>query len=266
MVEELEELWKKLSFTEEEIDDVELRSGSTKVAIVRGKKYYTEGDRTEVVSILDSNVQPVIEKQNKGDWVAIGFKLGEVLDVDVPESRVHWGKCLRVRIRIDATKRLVRGKRVTIEEGKNSHGIKECLEGPANALQNAGKLQYGAWMRGEPMRRGNKENHSPNMDGGLEGGGITETRSEAENSSYTELRGASVVDEKGRIRGSLPQRMKQKWLAERRRLRRSPAELNECDGMKLPRAAQKLLPKLNSDGERGESSDGSKSKAIWKLI
>ncbi|KAK7824330.1 hypothetical protein CFP56_034553 [Quercus suber] len=218
MVEELEELWKKLSFTEEEIDDVELRSGSTKVAIVRGKKYYTEGphtnradskgDRTEVVSILDSNVQPVIEKQNKGDWVAIGFKLGEVLDVDVPESRVHWGKCLRVRIRIDATKRLVRGKRVTIEEGKNryewlpnfcyscgmlSHGIKECLEGPANALQNAGKLQYGAWMRGEPMRRGNKENHSPNMDGGLEGGGITETRSEAENSSYTELRGASVV-------------------------------------------------------------------------
>ena len=32
------------------------------------------------------------------------------------------------------------------------------------------------------------------------------------------------------------------------------------------RAAQKLLPKLNQHGERGESSDGSKSRAIWKLI
>ena len=32
------------------------------------------------------------------------------------------------------------------------------------------------------------------------------------------------------------------------------------------RAVQKLLPKLNQHGERGESSDGSKSRAIWKLI
>ena len=37
MAEELEVLWKKLSFTEEEADDVELGSGSTKVAIERGK-------------------------------------------------------------------------------------------------------------------------------------------------------------------------------------------------------------------------------------
>ena len=32
------------------------------------------------------------------------------------------------------------------------------------------------------------------------------------------------------------------------------------------KAAQKLMPKLNPHGERGESSDGSKSKAIGKLI
>ena len=37
MAEELEVLWKKLSFTEEEVDDVELGSGNTKVAIERGK-------------------------------------------------------------------------------------------------------------------------------------------------------------------------------------------------------------------------------------
>ena len=37
MAEELEVLWKKLSFTEEEVDDVELGSGNTKVATERGK-------------------------------------------------------------------------------------------------------------------------------------------------------------------------------------------------------------------------------------
>ena len=37
MVDELEELWKKLSFTEEEFEAVELGSGSTKAAIERGK-------------------------------------------------------------------------------------------------------------------------------------------------------------------------------------------------------------------------------------
>ena len=37
MAKELEVLWKKLSFREEEADDVELGSGSTKVVIERGK-------------------------------------------------------------------------------------------------------------------------------------------------------------------------------------------------------------------------------------
>ena len=37
MAEELEELWKKLSFIEEEADDVELGSGSTKAEIEKGK-------------------------------------------------------------------------------------------------------------------------------------------------------------------------------------------------------------------------------------
>lgn len=44
--------------------------------------------------------------------VAIGSKLREVLDVNVSASGVQWVKCLRVRVRIDVTKRLVRGKRV----------------------------------------------------------------------------------------------------------------------------------------------------------
>ena len=44
--------------------------------------------------------------------------MGIVIEVDVPKSGVHWGKCLRVRVYIDVTKRLIRGKRITIEGGK----------------------------------------------------------------------------------------------------------------------------------------------------
>lgn len=51
-------------------------------------------------------------------WM-IGSKLGEVLKIDVPESRVLWGRCLRVRVRIDISKRLVHGKKIIIEGGES---------------------------------------------------------------------------------------------------------------------------------------------------
>ena len=288
MAEELEELWKKLSFTEEEADDVELRSGSTKAAIEKGKNcavlkvlthrsisldalrknlrmmwkpkkgvYLSEieediflvefGDEKEKRRVLDMSPwsyekQLVIIQDFEADltpkeielkwspfWIqmfnlplksrtretgiAIGSKLEEVLDVDVLESGVQWGKCLRVRIRIDVTKHLVRGKRVTIEGkehcwinfryerlpnfcykcGMLSHGIKECPDGHANALQSNGEFQYGAWLRGEPMRRGFKVEHSSGMEGGFEEGGDTGKRLEMEKRYATELRVAGCV-------------------------------------------------------------------------
>ena len=45
----------------------------------------------------------------------IGNKLGEVLDVDVPNKGVQWGRCLRVRVKINITKKLLRGKKITVE-------------------------------------------------------------------------------------------------------------------------------------------------------
>lgn len=50
---------------------------------------------------------------------AIGSSLGSVLNVDVPDSGVQWGKCLRVRECIDVTRRLVRGRKITIEGGES---------------------------------------------------------------------------------------------------------------------------------------------------
>lgn len=42
------------------------------------------------------------------------------MDVDVAEFEVHWGKFLRVRVQIDVTKKIVRGKRIVTK--KNMKG------------------------------------------------------------------------------------------------------------------------------------------------
>ena len=50
---------------------------------------------------------------------AIRSKLKSVMEVDVADSGVQWGKYLRVRVKVDITKKLVRGKKVTIERGES---------------------------------------------------------------------------------------------------------------------------------------------------
>ena len=59
---------------------------------------------------------PLKSRTKEIGWT-IRSKLGEVLEVDVSESRVQWGKYLRVRVRIDVTKKLIRGKKINIEGG-----------------------------------------------------------------------------------------------------------------------------------------------------
>lgn len=187
-------LWRKLSFTEEEGEGVELGSSSIKAAKKAGKncaimKIMTNrsisldtlrknlrmlwkmnkwvnfseleadfflvefGDGKDKKKILDMcpwifEKQLVLLQEFEGEltpkeielkwspfWIqifnlplksrtkemgwAIGSTLGTVMEVDVPKSGVHWGKCLRVRVWIDATKRLIRGKRITIEGGES---------------------------------------------------------------------------------------------------------------------------------------------------
>ena len=82
----------------------------------------------------------------------------------------------------------MRGKRVSIEGresqwvnfkykrlpnfcyscGLLSHGLKDCQNSSTIVLQNNGELQYGAWLRGEPVRRGNRDLLKPGMEGGVE--------------------------------------------------------------------------------------------------
>lgn len=37
------------------------------------------------------------------------------MEVDVAEKGVQWSKCLRVRVKVDVTKKLLRGKKITIK-------------------------------------------------------------------------------------------------------------------------------------------------------
>ena len=147
----------------------------------------------------------------------IGSKLGEVMEVDVSDSGVHWGRCLRVRVHIDVTKRLVRGKKITIEgeEGRwvqlkyerlpnfcyrcgfLNHTFKDCSEpSEQTAVGGDEELQYRAWLRGEFVRRSNND---PSFYGPTKGGGTRRWEASAEAEKGPELlqaRGNSKKDGK----------------------------------------------------------------------
>ena len=273
MAEELEVLWKKLSFTEEEGVGVDLGNNSTRVAKEIGKncaimKIMTQksisfdavrknmrmlwktnkwvnfseleaelvlvefGDGKDKKRILDMSPwnfekQLVIIQEFEGEltpmemelkwspfWIqifnlplmsrteetgwAIGSSLGEVMEVDVPDSGVIWGKRLRVRVRIDVTNRLIWGKKISIEEGEArwvqfkyerllnfcyrcgllSHALKDCPESSVTGRLSKVGLQYGAWLRGDPFGRFQKEprkfggGENRGGRGGATGGGL----------------------------------------------------------------------------------------------
>ena len=263
MAEELEKLWSKLSFTEEEDEGIEIDNNCTRSAREIGKncvlmKILTHksisiealrknmrmlwkpnksvqiseideeiflvefGDGRDKKKVLDMcpwsyEKQLILIQEFDGKltpkevdirwapfWIqiynlplncrtkeiglAIGARMGEVLEIDVQESGVHWGTCLRVRVRIDVTKKLVRGKKITVEGGDSrwvnfkyerlpnfcyrcgllNHALKECPEtGENNKSTEEEVLQYGAWMRGEIFRRYAQDQNRPSMGRGM---------------------------------------------------------------------------------------------------
>ena len=108
------------------------------------------------------------------------------MQVDVSDSGVQWGKYLQARVKMDVTKKLVRGKKITIEGGESrwvhfkyerlpnfcyrcgllSHVIRDCSESVGSNYQtDESQMQYGAWLRGEPSKRGGYEVMKPVMCG-----------------------------------------------------------------------------------------------------
>lgn len=96
-----------------------------------------------------------MKRRTKETGWAIGSSLRTVLDVVVLEWGVQWGKCLHVRVRINVTKRLVRGKKITIEGDECkwvnfkyerlpnffyrcsllNHALKDCTEGQEHSIK-----------------------------------------------------------------------------------------------------------------------------------
>ena len=104
--------------------------------------------------------------------------MGKVMEVDVADTGVQWGRYLRVRVEVDVTRKLIRGRKINLEGeearwvhfkyeclpnfcyrcGLLEHDLKECLESAgSDKVEERGDLQYGAWLRGEPARRSGGE-------------------------------------------------------------------------------------------------------------
>uniref|UniRef100_A0A7N2KYU9 DUF4283 domain-containing protein n=1 Tax=Quercus lobata TaxID=97700 RepID=A0A7N2KYU9_QUELO len=165
MAKELEVLWKKLSFTEEEDEGIEIESSSKTTAKEIGKNcamMKIMSHKSISLDALRKNMR-MLWKPNKGIqiseveedlflefdgelslkeivlkwapfWIqifniplkcrtkeigwAIGSKLGEVLEVNVSKSRVRWARCLRMRVRIDVTKRIAQNLKYATRQVK----------------------------------------------------------------------------------------------------------------------------------------------------
>jgi hypothetical protein len=98
----------------------------------------------------------------------VGGTLGTVVDVDIPENGVGWGPFLRVRINMDITKPVQRGRLVTFKElgkmwvlfkyerlpwlcfhcGVIGHLERDCVSSNQTSSSSSGSVkQYGAWLR-----------------------------------------------------------------------------------------------------------------------
>ena len=63
---------------------------------------------------LGVDSEPSQSPYDKGNGERIGSTLGEVISVDAPDGGRAWGTCIRVRVHIDITKLLYRGRMVQL--------------------------------------------------------------------------------------------------------------------------------------------------------
>lgn len=89
--------------------------------------------------------------------IALGECIGEVEEVETCKGQIAWGKNLRVRILMNITKALNRGKMISDEQGirKLDHPKSECPVA-IKTMKEGKKLvrEYGPWLRAESANFG----------------------------------------------------------------------------------------------------------------
>jgi hypothetical protein len=146
----------------------------------------------------------------------IANSLGTLEEVDVAGSGVGWGRCLRLRVVIDISKPLERGRALVLNGntlwvnfkyeklplfcfacGHLVHGDKGCPERRSSNLRSGDDInQWGVWNQAEdPWRRGVGGSHTHWTEGGRNpsGGAEGTTTGGGVNCGYSEDRGGQNV-------------------------------------------------------------------------
>ncbi|XP_059455041.1 uncharacterized protein LOC132185261 [Corylus avellana] len=162
--------------------------------VLEGRPWVFEGSLFAVEDFDGVTPQAEIEFEKVAFWVRmlnmplacmckdvglqIGASLGSVEEVDTDEEGIGWGEYLRVRIKLDLKRPLLRGKTLKVEGrvvkvvfqyeklprycfhcGCISHGRAGC-QSPKRALMKGEKPRFGPWLRAEsPTRRREREWH-----------------------------------------------------------------------------------------------------------
>ena len=90
--------------------------------------------------MIQTHNLPLKSRMRETGW-AIKGTLVEVLEVDVADTVVQGGKYMRVKVHVDVTKRLVRGKKVAIK-GDMGRWVHFKYEHLPNFCYNYGLLSH----------------------------------------------------------------------------------------------------------------------------
>jgi hypothetical protein len=162
---------------------IEFANEWDKARIMEGRPWTFDGDLVSLVEFDGLTPLAELEFEKAAFWVRmfnlplacmskdmgmrIGSTMGDVEEVEVDEDGVGWGEYLRVRVVLDLTKPLSRGRFLHIRDkevwidfkyekiprfcfkcGTVRHGGRGCIapEG-RKALRNGGEAQFGPWLR-----------------------------------------------------------------------------------------------------------------------
>lgn len=169
---------------------LEFENPGDKSLVLEGRPWVVDGNLFAIEDFDGISTPASIDFENVAFWVrmynlplscmsrAVGQKLGstvgEVVEVDTNDDGMGWGGFMRVRIKVNVSKPLARGRTLKVRGraiwiafqyeriprfcfscGVISHGCRGCQEGGRRRMHgDESDMQFGSWLRaGSPSRR-----------------------------------------------------------------------------------------------------------------